>query len=107
MRGRVVDGFVENAISDKRTGIPPHDLRQNIEPVYRSSDSLARRRKGTGIGLTITRYIMRSHGGDVSVSSRPGKGSTFRLRFPLRPPESAPRARGGRDMRSPPSPGAR
>ena len=106
VRGRV-DGFVEIAISDKGIGIPPHDLRQIFEPFYRSSDSLARRRKGTGIGLTITRYIMRSHGGDVSVSSRPGKGSTFRLRFPLRPPESAPRARGGRDMRSPPSPGAR
>jgi len=98
IRFRVIDRFVEVAISDRGIGIPPHDLRQIFEPFYRSSDSLARRRKGTGIGLTITRYIMRAHGGDVSVSSRPGKGSTFTLRFPLVPPE--PRSPNGRDMRS-------
>lgn len=94
VRGRVVDGFVEIAISDRGIGIPPHDLRQIFEPFFRSSDSLARRRKGTGIGLTITRYIMRAHGGDVAVSSRPGKGSTFTLRFPLTPPDTAPQGPG-------------
>ena len=102
VRGRVVDGFVEIAISDQGIGIPPHDLRQIFDPFYRSSDSLARRRKGTGIGLTITRYIMRSHGGDVSVSSRPGAGSTFRLRFPLPPTDEAAQSVGKRDTPSSP-----
>ena len=66
--------------------IAAHDLRQIFEPFYRSRDSQARRRKGTGIGLTITRYIMEAHGGDIQVQSKLGKGSTFILRFPLEPP---------------------
>ncbi len=89
VRGRVVESGVEITISDKGIGIAPHDLREIFEPFFRSRDALARRRKGTGIGLTITRYIMRAHGGDVSVQSRPGKGSTFTLRFPLEPPDTS------------------
>ncbi|MCK6504889.1 HAMP domain-containing histidine kinase [Myxococcota bacterium] len=77
---------IEVAVIDNGIGIAPHDLRQIFEPFYRSRDSLARRRKGTGIGLTITKYIMEAHGGDILVTSKPGKGSTFTLRFPLTPP---------------------
>jgi len=88
VRGRLVERGVEITISDKGIGIAPHDLREIFQPFFRSRDALARRRKGTGIGLTITRYIMRAHGGDVQVQSRPGKGSTFTLRFPLQPPDS-------------------
>jgi len=88
VRGRLVERGVEITISDKGIGIAPHDLREIFQPFFRSRDALARRRKGTGIGLTITRYIMRAHGGDVQVQSRPGKGSTFTLRFPLKPPDS-------------------
>jgi signal transduction histidine kinase len=80
--GRRVEGGAELAISDRGIGIAAHDLRRIFEPYYRSRDALARRRKGTGIGLTITRYIMEAHGGNISVQSRPGKGSTFTLRFP-------------------------
>jgi two-component system phosphate regulon sensor histidine kinase PhoR len=83
VRGRRVESGVEITVSDRGIGIAPHDLRRLFDPFFRSRDALARRRKGTGIGLTITRYIMRSHGGDVQVASRPGKGSTFTLRFPL------------------------
>lgn len=86
VRGRRVESGVEITVSDKGIGIAPHDLRRLFDPFFRSRDALARRRKGTGIGLTITRYIMRSHGGDVQVASRPGKGSTFTLRFPLEEP---------------------
>jgi two-component system phosphate regulon sensor histidine kinase PhoR len=88
IRGRVVERGVEITISDKGIGIAPHDLRQIFQPFFRSRDALARRRKGTGIGLTITRYIMRAHGGDVQVQSRPGRGSTFTLRFPVEPPDT-------------------
>ena len=88
VRGRVVERGVEITISDKGIGIAPHDLREIFQPFFRSRDALARRRKGTGIGLTITRYIMRAHGGDVQVQSRPGRGSTFTLRFPLQPPDA-------------------
>lgn len=86
--------LIEVAVRDNGIGIAPHDLRSIFEPFYRSNDSLARRRKGTGIGLTITRYIMDAHGGDILVESKPGKGSTFTLRFPLEPPP--PETRGTR-----------
>ena len=82
----VMQPVIEVAFIDNGIGIAPHDLRQIFEPFYRSRDSLARRRKGTGIGLTITKYIMEAHGGDILVTSKPGKGSTFTLRFPLQPP---------------------
>lgn len=81
--GRRVEGGVELAVTDRGIGIAPHDLRRIFEPYFRSRDSLARRRKGTGIGLTITHYIMEAHGGSISAQSRPGQGSTFTLRFPL------------------------
>jgi signal transduction histidine kinase len=86
VRGRLVDGGVEIVVSDQGIGIAPHDLRMIFEPFFRSADASARRRKGTGIGLAITRYIMEAHGGRVGVQSRPGKGSTFTLRFPLQAP---------------------
>ncbi|MCB9780818.1 MAG: HAMP domain-containing histidine kinase [Alphaproteobacteria bacterium] len=97
---RVVEGelpggysgpVVEVTVTDHGIGIAAHDLRSIFEPFYRSKDSLARRRKGTGIGLTITRYIMEAHGGTVAVQSKPGHGSTFSLRFPLEPPDGARR----------------
>jgi two-component system phosphate regulon sensor histidine kinase PhoR len=39
--------------------------------------------KGSGLGLTLVKHIMDAHGGQVTVKSTPGKGSTFRLSFPL------------------------
>ena len=69
-------------ISDKGIGIAANDMQQIFEPFFRSADAMARKRKGTGIGLTITRYIMQAHGGDVTVASRPGQGSTFTLLLP-------------------------
>jgi len=84
--GGRVQPVIEVSVVDHGIGIAAHDLRQIFEPFYRSRDSQARRRKGTGIGLTITRYIMEAHGGDIQVQSKLGKGSTFILRFPLEPP---------------------
>ncbi|MFN7145265.1 MAG: sensor histidine kinase, partial [Myxococcota bacterium] len=76
---------VRVAVSDGGIGIAPEEQRQIFEQYYRSSDPEARRKKGTGIGLTIVKYIMEAHGGRVSVRSAPGQGSVFTLHFPLRP----------------------
>ncbi len=77
---------VRVAVSDGGIGIAPEEQRQIFEQYYRSADPEARRKKGTGIGLTIVKYIMEAHGGRVSVRSAPGRGSTFTLHFPLRQP---------------------
>jgi signal transduction histidine kinase len=77
---------VRVSVSDGGIGISAEEQRAIFEQYYRSNDPKARRRKGTGIGLTIVRYIMEAHGGRVEVTSSPGQGATFTLRFPLTAP---------------------
>jgi signal transduction histidine kinase len=69
-------------VIDRGIGIPDSDVRQIFEPFFRGADASVRRRKGTGIGLAITFYIVSAHNGVVDVVSRPGEGSTFSLWFP-------------------------
>ncbi|MCB9761901.1 MAG: HAMP domain-containing histidine kinase [Alphaproteobacteria bacterium] len=86
VRGHVGPEGVSVDISDRGIGIPPEEIEQIFDRFYRSSDPDARRRKGTGIGLTIVKYIMEAHNGSVSVRSTPRQGSTFTIHFPLKPP---------------------
>ena len=72
-------------VSDRGIGIAPQEQAAIFEQYYRSSDPLARRKKGTGIGLTIVRYIMEAHAGRVSLRSTLGVGTTFTLHFPIQP----------------------
>ena len=69
-------------VTDEGIGIPDEDVKQIFEPFFRGGDASVRRRKGTGIGLAITFYIVSAHNGAVDVVSSPGKGSTFSLWFP-------------------------
>jgi two-component system sensor histidine kinase SenX3 len=71
------------AVSDEGIGIPEDDLKQIFDPFFRGGDASVRRRKGTGIGLAITFYIVSAHNGRVDVVSTPSRGSTFSLWFPL------------------------
>ncbi|MBM76095.1 MAG: hypothetical protein CMK59_11895 [Proteobacteria bacterium] len=76
---RVFDG-VEIAISDNGMGIAPEEIKKIFEPFYRTQSS--RNRKGTGIGLSIVKHIIDSHGGRVIVQSQLDKGTTVILHFP-------------------------
>ncbi len=78
-------------VSDRGIGIHHDELHAVFEQYYRSHDPAARRRKGTGIGLTIVKYIMESHGGSVSIRSTLGVGTTFVLHFPNRRPAALDR----------------
>ncbi len=71
------------SVADRGIGIAPAEQKHVFDQYYRSSDPLARRKKGTGLGLTIVRYIMEAHGGRVGIDSRQGEGTTFSLHFPL------------------------
>lgn len=79
------DAELRVSVADGGIGIAPEEQVQIFEQYYRSSDPHARRKKGTGIGLTIVKYILEAHGGHVSLRSALGRGSTFTLHFPLRP----------------------
>lgn len=69
-------------VSDKGQGISNSDLTRIFDKFYRVSSSLVHNTKGSGLGLALVDYIMKAHDGTISVKSKKGKGSTFRLNFP-------------------------
>ena len=72
-------------VSDTGIGIPSRDLDRIFERFYRVDRARSRGTGGTGLGLSIVRHVASNHGGDVTVESHEGEGSTFRLHIPDRP----------------------
>jgi two-component system NtrC family sensor kinase len=68
---------VEITVSDTGGGIPEKDLDRIFEPFFTSKES------GTGLGLAITHGIIEQHDGSISVESKEGEGTTFRIHFPV------------------------
>jgi signal transduction histidine kinase len=81
------------AVTDRGPGIAPDAQERIFERFERLEET--RKQTGTGLGLYITRRLARAMGGDVTVSSMPGAGSTFLLRLPLAPvtPQRLPEQR--------------
>jgi signal transduction histidine kinase len=77
------------SVQDHGIGISRLDQRHIFEQFYRVQSTDVRRKRGTGIGLTIVRYIVEAHGGSIGVTSEPGKGSTFTVTLPVEPPPEA------------------
>jgi two-component system sensor histidine kinase SenX3 len=82
VRCRADGRWVEIEVRDRGIGIPVRDLQRIFERFYRVDRARARDTGGTGLGLAIVRHVVANHGGDVSVDSREGEGSTFVLRLP-------------------------
>jgi two-component system sensor histidine kinase SenX3 len=80
---KVVDAIAEVSVSDQGIGIPEKDLERIFERFYRVDPARSRLTGGTGLGLSIVKHIAKNHGGDVSLWSVEGAGSTFTIRFPL------------------------
>jgi len=76
-------GLARITISDQGVGIPARDLERIFERFYRVDQGRSRQTGGTGLGLSIVRHVAQNHGGNVSVVSREGEGSTFILDLPL------------------------
>jgi two-component system phosphate regulon sensor histidine kinase PhoR len=72
-------------VQDTGMGIPEADLPRVFERFYRVDKSRSRELGGTGLGLAIVKHVAQLHGGSVSVQSRVGHGSSFRLRLPRTP----------------------
>ena len=73
---------VEVSVSDQGRGISPEDQERIFERFYRVDAARSRSTGGTGLGLSIVKHICANHGGEVSVWSEEGQGSTFTLRLP-------------------------
>lgn len=73
---------VEISVSDEGIGISLEEQTRIFERFYRTDPARSRETGGTGLGLAIVKHICSAHGGDVVVTSVPGQGSTFTLRFP-------------------------
>jgi two-component system sensor histidine kinase SenX3 len=80
---KVIDAIAEISVSDQGIGIPEKDLERIFERFYRVDPARSRLTGGTGLGLSIVKHIATNHGGDVSLWSVEGAGSTFTIRFPL------------------------
>jgi two-component system sensor histidine kinase SenX3 len=76
------DEIVEITVSDTGIGIAPADLDRIFERFYRVDYARSRANGGTGLGLAIVKHIVAAHGGQVSVWSQPGQGSTFTIGIP-------------------------
>src|SRR6185312_1411340 len=69
-------------IADTGEGIPAQYLDRLFERFYRVDRARSRQVGGTGLGLAIVKHLARAHGGEVSVASEVGKGSTFTIELP-------------------------
>ncbi len=78
-----VDHEIQIAIMDRGAGISASDLPRIFEPFYRSPSVTAGQIRGTGLGLPLARSIAEAMGGRLTVTSEPGKGSSFVLHLPI------------------------
>lgn len=73
------DHLVAAEVEDTGTGIPPENRKRVFEPFF-TTKGLG---KGTGLGLSVAYGIIKTHGGEIEVESRPGSGALFRVTVPM------------------------
>ncbi|MEU5834339.1 ATP-binding protein [Streptomyces diacarni] len=76
------EDLIEIAVTDQGIGISERDRERIFERFYRVDPARSRATGGTGLGLSIVKHVAASHGGEVTVWSAEGQGSTFTLRLP-------------------------
>jgi signal transduction histidine kinase len=77
------NGTARVEVEDRGIGVPARDQERIFEKFTRAETGLVHNVKGSGLGLALVRHIARAHGGDVTLKSVPGEGSTFTLELPL------------------------
>ncbi len=101
---KVAGPIVEIAVVDSGIGIPAAEQERIFERFYRVDQARSRETGGTGLGLSIVKHVAADHGGEVTVWSQPGRGSTFTLRLPKADepePHTGQAGTGARTRRSP------
>lgn len=80
---RAEAGVAAITVSDTGIGIDPDDLPHIFERFYRADKARGRDTGGSGLGLSIAKWIAERHGGQILVDSAPGQGSVFTVRLPI------------------------
>lgn len=76
-------GWATIIVADSGIGIPPEDLPYVFDRFYRVDKARTRGPGGSGLGLSIARWVAQAHGGNISVASEMGKGTTFTVMLPV------------------------
>ncbi|GAA4799086.1 ATP-binding protein [Rothia endophytica] len=79
----VKEGTVRISVKDEGPGIPEDEQDRIFERFYRVDPARSRQTGGTGLGLSIVKHIVGQHGGEVTLWSKQGEGSTFTIALPL------------------------
>jgi len=79
--GMEAGGLAVIAVRDNGSGIPASEYESIFRPFFSTKGS-----RGTGLGLPVSRKILREHGGDLTVQSDPGRQTEFRIRLPIKAP---------------------
>jgi two-component system phosphate regulon sensor histidine kinase PhoR len=98
------DGGASIVVADTGIGIDPAELPRIFDRFFRGSRASEARGSGSGLGLAIVRSIVEMHAGTVSVESRLGTGTTFRVTLPAQPRPPAASDSSGRVAETSPSP---
>ena len=83
------DGSVWCTVKDNGIGIPKEDVNKVFDRFYRVDKARSRESGGTGLGLSIAKEIAVRHGGDITVKSSLGRGTSITLSLPAGGPENA------------------
>src|SRR6476661_3629751 len=79
---RSKEGLISVSVTDQGEGLSPEDQERVFERFYRVDAARSRQTGGTGLGLSIVKHVASNHGGEVTLWSQPGQGSSFTLRLP-------------------------
>ena len=82
------DNYIDVVVSDTGYGIQEEELNHVFDRFYRVMSSRSSYPQGSGLGLSIVKFIMELHKGKVTIQSKPGQGTTVTLHFPAPPPGS-------------------
>jgi signal transduction histidine kinase len=74
--------MIEIQVADQGPGIPENEVSEIFKPFFRGAAAQATQVRGSGLGLSLVREIVETHGGTISVQSDNGTGAIFTVRLP-------------------------